>query len=300
MTSASGGLFAISDLHISYPENREHVERLEPDSPEDWLIVAGDVAERFLDVAWALHTLRSKYAKVIWVPGNHELWTPKGDQVQSRGEERYRQLVELCRKLDVRTPEDPFEIWEGARGAGGGAEAGADAEAEAKAGVGIDRVVIAPLFVLYDYSFRPPGTNSKEEGLAAAARAGVMANDESLLHPDPHPSRERWCEERVAESERRLAERPEGLPTVLVNHFPLTEEPTRALRYPEFAQWCGTTRTADWHKRFDARAVVYGHLHIPRTSREDGVRFEEVSLGYPREWRRRGPAPRPRRILPGG
>ena len=56
------------------------------------------------------------------------------------------------------------------------------------------------------------------------------------------------------------------------------------LRHPEFAQWCGTDRTADWHLRFDAAAVVYGHLHIPRTTWYDGVRFEEVSLGYPREW----------------
>ena len=73
-----------------------------------------------------------------------------------------------------------------------------------------------------------------------------------------------------------------------MNHFPLVREPTRVLRYPEFAQWCGTTRTADWHMRFNAAAVVYGHLHIPRTTWHDGVRFEEVSLGYPREWRRRG------------
>ena len=57
------------------------------------------------------------------------------------------------------------------------------------------------------------------------------------------------------------------------------------LRHPEFAQWCGTERTADWHLRYRAAAVVYGHLHIPRTTWYDGVRFEEVSLGYPREWR---------------
>jgi hypothetical protein len=31
----------------------------------------------------------------------------------------------------------------------------------------------------------------------------------------------------------------------------------------------------------------------------DGVRFEEVSLGYPREWQRRAAAPAvPRQILP--
>ena len=34
---------------------------------------------------------------------------------------------------------------------------------------------------------------------------------------------------------------------------------------------------------FRALAVVYGHLHIPRTTWQDGVRFEEVSLGYPQE-----------------
>ena len=66
---------------------------------------------------------------------------------------------------------------------------------------------------------------------------------------------------------------------MLVSHFPLIDDVTRALRYPEFAQWCGTERTADWHRRFRAAAVVYGRLHIPRTSWYDGMRFEEVSLG---------------------
>ena len=109
-----------------------------------------------------------------------------------------------------------------------------------------------------------------------------------MLHPDPHPTREAWCDARVRESERRLAERDLELPTVLVNHFPLVRAPTRLLYRPEFAQWCGTVRTADWHVRFGAKEVVYGHLHIPRVTLHDGVRFTEVSLGYPREWRRRG------------
>jgi hypothetical protein len=127
----------------------------------------------------------------------------------------------------------------------------------------------------------------------------VVCVDEFLLQPDPYPSRQAWCEARVAEAEARLVEIEPILPSVLVNHFPLLVEPTRVLRHPEFAQWCGTTKTADWHRRFRATAVVYGHLHIPRTTWHDGIRFEEVSLGYPRE-RRRWPAARhgPRRILP--
>jgi 3',5'-cyclic AMP phosphodiesterase CpdA len=274
----SGSLFAVSDLHVGYEQNRSFTEGWEPESQDDWLIVAGDVAERFEQVAYTLRTLRARFGKVIWVPGNHELWTMKDDPVQARGEERYRLLVELCRKLDVLTPEDPYPVWHGADGP----------------------VVVAPMFLLYDYSFHPPGTTTKAEGLEYAYQTGVVCTDEALLHPDPYPTREEWCAARIEYTADRLANRPDGLPTILVNHFPLTRTPTDILRYPEFAQWCGTVRTADWHKRFDARAVVYGHLHIPRTTFEDGVRFEEVSLGYPREWDRRGGPNGPRRILPTG
>jgi 3',5'-cyclic AMP phosphodiesterase CpdA len=273
------GLYAISDIHVGFADNRAFIESLRPESDGDWLIVAGDVAERFADIEWALRTLSRSYAKVIWVPGNHELWTPKDDPVQLRGEARYRRLVETCRVLGVLTPEDPFAVWD---------EPGGDGP-----------VTIAPLFVLYDYTFRPEGTSTKEEALKAAYDAGVVCTDEALLHPDPFPSRDAWCDARIAYTEGRLAELAPGTRTVLVNHWPLVREPTRILWYPEFAQWCGTERTADWHVRFGAVTVVYGHLHIPRTMWSDGVRFEEVSVGYPREWRRRGERPSgPHRIIP--
>jgi len=273
-----GRLLAISDLHVAYEENRRYVaETLRPESDADWLIVAGDVSETVADVEWALDVLRQRFATVVWAPGNHELWTPESDPVRSRGEERYRHLVAVCRRLGVHTPEDPYPVW---RGAGG-------------------PVTVAPLFLLYDYSFRPAGARTSAEALEIAYDAGVVCTDEFLLHPDPFPSRDAWCRQRVAETEALLAERDPELPTVLVNHFPLVREPTRVLRYPEFALWCGTDRTADWHVRYDAAAVVYGHLHIPRVTWHDGVPHHEVSVGYPREWQRRGATPPgPRRILP--
>jgi 3',5'-cyclic AMP phosphodiesterase CpdA len=263
-------LLAVSDLHVSAADNRQIVQGLQPQTPDDWLLVAGDVAETVADVRWALGLLSERFAKVVWAPGNHELWTTQHDAVQLRGEDRYRHLVEVCRELGVGTPEDEYPVWTGPGGP----------------------VAIAPLFVLYDYSFRPDGAATKEEALAIAHAAGVVCTDEYFLHPDPFPSRDAWCHSRVELTERRLAALPADLPTVLVNHYPLVREPTRVLRYPEFAQWCGTERTADWHTRFHAAVVVYGHLHIPRSTVYNGVRFEEVSIGYPREWRRR---PRPER-----
>jgi 3',5'-cyclic AMP phosphodiesterase CpdA len=277
LCTSSGTLLGVSDLHVTHPENRQIVEGWRPQSEADWLVVCGDVSEVLEDVEWALGMLRSRFATVIWVPGNHELWTLPDDRLKLRGELRYRHIVEICRRMGVITPEDPYPIWEGAGGP----------------------MTIAPLFLLYDYSFGRNIAPTKEESLARAHRAGVVCSDEFLLHPDPYPSRDAWCRARVRETELRLAACDSEIPTVLVSHFPLIREVTRVLWHPEFAQWCGTTHTADWHRRFRAGVVVYGHLHIPRTTWHDGVRFEEVSLGYPREWRlRKRPVNTPRRILP--
>ena len=263
--SRRGRLLATSDLHVHHRENREVVEAMRPTTDADWLIVAGDVGEYSDDIHWALSLLADRFAQVIWVPGNHELWTLGRDRVALRGEERYRHLIDMCAGLGVLTPEDPYPLWEGE---GGPAR-------------------IVPMFLLYDYTFRPDGATTKQEALEIAYAARVVCTDEHLLHPDPYPTRDDWCRARVAATEARLAACPKDAPLVLVNHFPLVREPTRVLRYPEFAQWCGTELTADWHRRYNVAAVVYGHLHIPRTTWYDGVRFEEVSLGYPREWRNR-------------
>ncbi|MBJ8344968.1 metallophosphoesterase [Antrihabitans sp. YC2-6] len=270
-------LMAVSDIHVGHRGNRPITEQIFPDSPDDWLIVAGDVSEKTDDIRWALQLLRSRFAKVIWVPGNHELWTTAKDPVQMYGAARYDYLVNMCREIDVVTPEDEFPVWDTIEGP----------------------VTLVPMFLLYDYSFLPAGTQTKAEGLAVARERNVVATDEFLLKPDPYVTRDAWCQVRVAATKKRLDELHPDMPLVLINHFPLVRQPTEVLFYPEFSLWCGTTMTADWHKKYNVICSVYGHLHIPRTTYYDGVRFEEVSLGYPREWQRRGlPDKLLRQILP--
>jgi 3',5'-cyclic AMP phosphodiesterase CpdA len=271
-------LFATSDLHVTHLGNGPLVDAIRPESDDDWLLVAGDVADKVGAVVATLTTLRERFAKVVWVPGNHELWTTHRDEVQLRGDARYRHLVQRCREIGVHTPEDEYPVWEH----------------------GERPLTIAPLFLLYDYSWRTPQAEemSLDEALAQAREAGVVCTDEYLLHPDPHPTRQGWCARRLELTEQRLAAVPEDHRTVLLSHWPLHRHPTAPLYWPEFALWCGTSRTADWHLRYRAEVAVFGHLHIPRTTRADGVRFEEVSLGYPREWRKRARGPVPlRKIL---
>lgn len=266
-------LWAISDLHVGYPDNRAAIAAIAP-HPDDWLILGGDLGESAEQVAWTLDTLGPRFAQLIWVPGNHELWT-RPLRTGKRGVAKYEELVALCRARGVLTPEDPYPLW---RGEGGAHR-------------------LAPLFLLYDYSFRPDDV-PEDRALEWAMEEHVLCTDEYVLHPDPHESRSAWCHARCELSEARLSEALtlDDAPLVLINHFPLRRDHAVLPRVPRFSIWCGTRRTQDWHRRFRAAVVVYGHLHIPGTRWLDGVRFEEVSFGYPSQ--RRRPREMLRQILP--
>lgn len=257
-------LYAISDLHLSAARNRQALQNIRS-RPGDWLIVAGDVGERVEHLEYLLDLLRDRFRQLVWVPGNHDLWSISSRADRARGEYKYRQLVEVCRKYGVLTPEDPYPV----------------------ATFGGERVRIVPMFLLYDYSFRPEGVDVRDATEWARA-SGVMCADEDLLEPDPYPDIGSWCRARCEGTEQRLVASDRELRTVLVNHFPLRRDIVWIPRIPRFSIWCGTVLTEDWHRRFNAVAVVSGHLHIPRRTVRDGVVFHDVSLGYPNQWQGRG------------
>ena len=125
-------LLALSDVHVEHRVNREGLLAL-PARPDDWLVLAGDVSDSVEGLAWALDALRPKFNRLLWVPGNHELWCPS--DAKERGEARYARLVATCRERGVLTPEDEYVEWPLAH--------------EGK------RLRIALLFLLYDYTFAP-------------------------------------------------------------------------------------------------------------------------------------------------
>jgi len=266
-------LWAISDLHVGFEDNRRAVEALEP-MPDDWLIVAGDTGESPAHLDVVLRTICPRFAQVIWTVGNHDLWTPRSMAEERRGEAHYHRLVKLCRSYGVLTPEDPHAIWPGPG----------------------PRTAVVPTFALYDYSFRPDEVET-DRAAAWAAEDGVRCADEEFLSPAPYPSRPAWCASRVAETEARLMALPRDTRLILVNHWPLRRDHAVVPRVPRFSIWCGTRATEDWHRRFAVDTVIYGHLHLRSTRELDGVRYEEVSLGYPGQWRiQKGLRPYLRRI----
>jgi 3',5'-cyclic AMP phosphodiesterase CpdA len=268
-------LFAISDLHLGHEPNRQALELLAP-HPADWILLAGDLGEKPAHLELALRIFTARFARVFWVPGNHDLWCPADATDRTRGQARYDELVAVCRAFGAVTPEEPYEEWPPDPG-----------------------TFIVPMFLLFDYSFRPPEIPI-DAAVSWAREAGIVCGDEHLLDPSPWPSRTAWCHARCALTEARLAALPSDARTILVNHWPLRYDLARPPRIPRFSIWCGTSITEDWGLRFRARAVVSGHLHFRTTMWRQGVRCEEVSFGYPRDWRQaRGLDWYLREILPG-
>ncbi|WPH00462.1 Hypothetical protein R9X50_00329100 [Acrodontium crateriforme] len=263
-------LWAIADTHISFKANRDEFAKLKGKGPNDGLILAGDVGETLEHLSESFEIAKKHFKTVFWVPGNHELYSPStaaASEAHLKGEAKYMACVMMAQKHGVLTPEDDFMTW-----------VYEDSEGFQVA------AVICPIFTLYDYSFRPSDV-PRENALEWAMEEGIRATDEVLLHPDPYATRDEWCARLVSQSETKLERAAEGgLPLVIINHWPLREDTIFIPKVPRFSLWCGTKKTADWHTKYHAKVVVTGHLHVRRTDWIDGVRFEEVSLGYPKQW----------------
>jgi 3',5'-cyclic AMP phosphodiesterase CpdA len=280
-------LLAISDLHLANPINRAALADV-PDYGDDWLILCGDIAERDDHLEMAFQVFTERFQRVIWVPGNHELWSvQRVGHPPLRGLSRYRHLVAMARRYQVITPEDPYPHWP--------PQAAGQRDRHIDDGAGL---ILVPMFLLYDYSFRPDNVGL-DQVRAWAAEQRAACSDEIYLSPEPFASRQAWCADRLAITQKRLEALDPNCRTILINHWPLRQDLVYLPRAPRFAPWCGTRATEDWHRQFRADVVVSGHLHIRRTDDRDGCRFEEVSLGHPRQWRReRGIAGYFREIVP--
>jgi predicted phosphodiesterase len=226
-------IYAISDLHTDFRENREVLQRaVGHDHRGDALIVAGDVADSEAVLRDTLELLVSRFAEVFFVPGNHELWV--------RGEERtsvdkFHAVLRVCDEAGVRTR--PARV--------GGAW-------------------VVPLFSWYDASFDVRG-----EGVEAELEAWsdlyfcrwpddvervdrfFLAMNEPHVHPYDGP----------AITFSHFVPRPELLPRV------------EWLRFKGLPLVAGSPGIDQQVRRAGAAVHVFGHTHIAGDTVIDGVRY---------------------------
>lgn len=253
-------IYAISDLHVANKVNQNALLEL-PDYKNDWVILAGDIGETETHLEFVISVLAQKFEKIIWTPGNHDLWTFPLNRYSLRGEEKYNKLVSICHEYGVFTPEDEYlnYTYDG------------------------KHYCLAPIMTLYDYSFKP---DYVQDGMEKewAAESGVICADEDLLFSYPYKSVSEWCNVRCTYTEKRLNAIQKDVSIIIINHYPLLKELGKIYTFPRFSIWCGTTHTQNWLDEFNIEIAIYGHLHIRSTKIINGVRHEEVSFGYPQDW----------------
>jgi predicted phosphodiesterase len=94
-------IFAVSDLHTDFAENRRRLQQISSTSYlRDVLVVAGDIADDLRVIDWTLRKFRSRFGQVFYVPGNHELWVRDGEYDSV---EKFRRVLHLCDDIGIYT-----------------------------------------------------------------------------------------------------------------------------------------------------------------------------------------------------
>lgn len=135
-------IFVGSDFHADHQENMDWLRQISTrDYRQDVLIVAGDVANGMALFQTVMELLAQRFFKVLYVPGNHDLWVDAEGQGSSF--DKFQRLRAACADLDIGM--EPLAL---------------------------GNTLIVPLFGWYDYSFGRPAPSSNRPGWITGAVIG--------------------------------------------------------------------------------------------------------------------------------
>lgn len=98
-------VWAISDIHLQHRPNEEWIHSLDnAEFQEDVLVVAGNVGDNLNNIQRGLRTLRAKFRRVFYVPGNEDLALNPAEVRLSMFPDSFSKLLSIlstCDDLDV-------------------------------------------------------------------------------------------------------------------------------------------------------------------------------------------------------
>lgn len=263
----------VSDLHVDHqPDVLELLADRALGDQVEGLVVGGDVTHHLDVLEGALRRLRHAYARVLFVPGNHDLWArtePGGSRV------RYLdRLPGLCRRVRVDyLPSGPVAIGDG---------------------------TVVGQTGWYDYSMRDPRLEA--EVAPDAYQVGVHGRlawaDKAMITWDGITDGEltAWMAARL---EADLASVPRDRPVLVATHMLPFDglAPTHPMEWAFVRGFLGATALGEAITRGAAAGArvercLAGHSHhARRVEVAIGARTvvaETSPLGYPREYGRAG------------
>jgi predicted phosphodiesterase len=239
-------IFALSDIHVDYEMNARWLADLSTiEYRDDVLILAGDVSDFLERLGWALRILTARFRRVMYVPGNHELWVIR-DPGHGTSLAKFERLQAVV------------------------AQSGACMQPET-----LDGVLIVPLQGWYDYSFGPPSSELLESWMdfhacrwPAHFQMRDVAAHFQALNPTSPP-----VHEGMLISFSHFLPRIDLMPPYIPR--------ARRMLYPVL----GSAGLEEQLRALKTRIHVYGHSHVNRQVAIDDVVYINNAFGYPDETR---------------
>jgi len=239
-------VFAVSDLHVDYESNAQWAKNLSrQDYNNDVLILAGDLSDLLDQIGENLDALVMRFKKVLYVPGNHEMWI-----IRSPGfSNSVAKFLEVCRVVR---------------------QSGASMES-----MHTDVLTIVPLLGWYDYSFGEPCDELRDAWMDFhACRWPKQMNERqatsffaAMNEPLPRPRSTAVIS--FSHFLPRIDLIPDYVPRNYRYLFPVM----------------GADILERQIRQLGASIHVYGHSHVNRRITLDGVTYVNNAFGYPSEVR---------------
>jgi predicted phosphodiesterase len=239
-------VFTVSDIHVDFDANARWIAGLSTqDYRDDFLILAGDVSASLRLLEVCLIALADRFRKVFYVPGNHELWVTCDDK-KTTSLDKFAEVYTLMENCGVLGT-----AWH-------------------------DRKLsIVPLLGWYDYSFGEPCNELNE----------MWMDFRNCRWPQPMGMRE-VTSHFVAMNEPLF--RPENNTVISFSHFlpridimPHYIPERHRIVYPVL----GTNSLEQQIRQIRSDIHVYGHSHVNRQIKIDGITYINNAFGYPAETR---------------
>jgi predicted phosphodiesterase len=239
-------VFAVSDVHIDYEVNAAWVAGISAiEYRDDVLILAGDVTDILRLLDRCLSALVARFKKVLFVPGNHDLWVIR-DGAEKTSLQKFQEVVKI------------IEL------------SGASMQLFHERGV-----TIIPLLGWYDYSFGEPSDELKSIWMDYYACRWPVGFGVKQIAAHFSAFNDKY----VSASGKVVITFSHFLPRIdLMPRF-IPSEMQRL--YPIL----GTVQLERQLRRLGPSIHVYGHSHVNRQVTIDGVAYINNSYGYPQETR---------------
>ena len=238
-------VFALSDIHIDFKENRSWLISLSREEyRNDILILAGDISDMTRFVEEAFRELGRRFSRVAYVPGNHDLWTHRNGMADSMA--NFAHIMKLAGDNGIHV--SPLTV---------------------------GNLTIVPLHGWYDYSFGRPGDELSLIWMDYSACSWPDNFDEERITNHFLAMNE----EHLSLRNEHLITFSHFVPRI--DLMPSFIPRAKRILYPVL----GTGLLDAQIRRLAPRIHVYGHTHVNMRVRRDGILYVNNAFGYPAESR---------------